>query len=106
MKFEETETQNETIVNIDDLESIACRRLPKGALDYYQSGATDQITVGENRRAFNCILIRPRFLTNVSQRSTRTSILGIPLEFPICVAPTAMQKMATPAGEVANALGK
>lgn len=94
-----------TIVNIDDIEAIARGRLNKGALDYYQSGATDQNTLRDNRLAFDRIVIRPRFLVDVSKRSTRTSILGIPIEFPICVSPTAMQKMATPLGEVANAQG-
>lgn len=34
-----------------------------------------------------------------------TTLLGEKIEFPICIAPTAMQKMANPAGEVATAKG-
>jgi (S)-2-hydroxy-acid oxidase len=34
-----------------------------------------------------------------------TTILGEKIDFPICVAPTAMQKMAHPDGEIATAKG-
>ena len=34
-----------------------------------------------------------------------TSILGEKINFPICIAPTAMQRMANPEGELATARG-
>lgn len=94
------------VVNLDDIEQEARKRLPKFAFDYYQSGATGELTLRENRRQFDRILIRPRMLRfNVSMRSINTTVLGIPISFPVCVAPTAMQKMADSLGEVANAIG-
>ncbi|KAI7691187.1 hypothetical protein SSS_06321 [Sarcoptes scabiei] len=93
------------VVNLDDIEQEARKRLPKFAFDYYQSGATGELTLRENRRQFDRILIRPRMLRfNVSMRSINTTVLGIPISFPVCVAPTAMQKMADSLGEVANAI--
>lgn len=44
-------------------------------------------------------------LRDVSLISTETSIQGYPVAWPICVAPTAMQRMAHPEGEVASAYG-
>ena len=51
------------------------------------------------------IRIRPRFMRNVRNRTTKCNVLGTTISAPIGVAPTAMQKMAHPEGECANARG-
>ena len=48
---------------------------------------------------------RPRVLRDVSLLDTRVQLYGEWVEFPICVAPTAMQRMAHPDGEEATAKG-
>eukprot|EP00850_Spirogloea_muscicola_P019398 SM000189S04115 [mRNA] locus=s189:174121:176949:- [translate_table: standard] len=48
-------------------------------------------------------LLRPRILIDVSVQDIRTEILGHKLSMPIMVAPTAMQRMAHPEGELATA---
>ena len=50
--------------------------------------------------------LRPRFLRDVSNIQMETIIQGDSIPFPICVAPTAMQKMAHVEGELATARGK
>ena len=104
--YSNTKPQEKVIVNIADIEQEAFRRIPRNALDYYRSGAGDEITLRENCEAFNRIRIRPRFLRDMSTRHLETTVLGIEVKCPILVAPTAMQRMASPMGEVANALGK
>lgn len=47
----------------------------------------------------------PRVLREVSNIDMSTTVLGEKIEFPICVAPTAMQKMAHYDGEIATAKG-
>ncbi|KAF2361933.1 FMN-dependent dehydrogenase, partial [Trinorchestia longiramus] len=47
--------------------------------------------------------IIPRMLRDVSSMNLRTTVFGHQLSMPIAVAPTAMQKMAHPLGECANA---
>lgn len=47
--------------------------------------------------------IRPRVLRDVSHRDLSTSVLGLNLSMPLGIAPTAMQRMAHPDGEVGNA---
>ena len=49
--------------------------------------------------------IRPRMLKNVAKRSIATEVLGHLISFPVCIAPTAMHKMAHSEGEVATAKG-
>ncbi|KAJ2488027.1 Hydroxyacid oxidase 1 [Coemansia sp. RSA 2050] len=92
-----------SLVNLDDFEQHALRNLDRNALDYYRSGAQDMITLRENQRAFDRMFIRPRVLRDVSAVSLSTSILGERIASPICIAPTAMQRMAHPDGELATA---
>lgn len=90
-------------MNVREFEAYAKATLPKNAFDYYASGANDMITLRENRAAFERLRLRPRILRDVSRVDTKTTVLGQPVAFPICLAPTAMQRMAHPDGEVATA---
>ncbi|KAJ1667495.1 Hydroxyacid oxidase 1 [Coemansia sp. RSA 1813] len=90
-------------VSLDDFEKYAAQNLDRNALDYYRSGAQDMLTLGENQRAFDRIVVRPRILRDVSHVDTSTTVLGHPVSSPICIAPTAMQRMAHPEGECATA---
>ncbi|PRQ29486.1 putative (S)-2-hydroxy-acid oxidase [Rosa chinensis] len=93
----------EMITNVSEYEKIAKEKLPKMVYDYYASGAEDQWTLKENKRAFSRILFRPRILIDVSKIDMRTTVLGFNISMPIMIAPTAMQKMAHPEGEFATA---
>ncbi|XP_019872931.1 2-Hydroxyacid oxidase 1 [Aethina tumida] len=90
------------LVCVQDYENQACSILPKNALDYYRSGAGQQETLLDNRRAFTRYKIRPRCLRDVSKRDISTTVLGEKVSMPIGIAPTAMQRMAHPDGECAN----
>ena len=48
----------------------------------------------------------PRVLVDVSDRDLSTTVLGHRISFPVCIASTAMHRMAHPDGEVATAQGK
>ncbi|CAL9225922.1 unnamed protein product [Arabidopsis halleri] len=91
------------ITNVMEYEKIAKEKLPKMVYDYYASGAEDQWTLQENRNAFSRILFRPRILIDVSKIDVSTRVLGFNISMPIMIAPTAMQKMAHPDGELATA---
>ncbi|XP_010517549.1 PREDICTED: peroxisomal (S)-2-hydroxy-acid oxidase GLO5-like [Camelina sativa] len=91
------------ITNVMEYEKIAKEKLPKMVYDYYASGAEDQWTLQENRNAFSRILFRPRILIDVSNIDVSTTVLGFNISMPIMIAPTAMQKMAHPDGELATA---
>ncbi|KAJ2334914.1 Hydroxyacid oxidase 1 [Coemansia sp. RSA 2681] len=97
------EASPSALVSLDDFEQLAMRNLDRNALDYYRSGAQDMITLRENQRAFDRVFIRPRVLRDVSTVSLSTSLLGEQIASPICIAPTAMQRMAHPDGELATA---
>lgn len=48
----------------------------------------------------------PRVLRDVSKVDLSVSVMGQRLSMPVCVAATAMQRMAHPDGETATARGK
>ncbi|CAM6129438.1 unnamed protein product [Calypogeia fissa] len=95
--------QSTLVTNVSEYEEVAKSKLPKMVYDYYASGAEDQWTLKENRHAFERIRFRPRILIDVSTVDTSTTVLGFKISMPIMVAPTAMQRMAHPEGELATA---
>ncbi|XP_028175099.1 hydroxyacid oxidase 1 isoform X2 [Ostrinia furnacalis] len=93
----------EKYISVKELEEAAITLLPKSARDYYKSGATDEQTLAENRQAFNKLRIRPKCLVGLSGCDLRTTVLGQEVSMPLGISPTAMQRMAHPDGELANA---
>ena len=49
--------------------------------------------------------LRPRMLRGISNVNMKTTIMGDEIDFPVGVAPTAMQKMAHSEGELATTRG-
>ena len=89
-------------INLLELEMKARESLPQMVYDYCASGANDEITLRENRQAFERITLLPRMLVDVSERHMGTTALGQPVSMPILIAPTAFQGLAHPEGEVAT----
>jgi isopentenyl diphosphate isomerase/L-lactate dehydrogenase-like FMN-dependent dehydrogenase len=92
-----------TPVNLDEYEPIARERMPQPAFDYVAGGAEDELTLADNRDAFQRIRLLPRFLTGVSKVDLSTEVLGHKLAMPVMLAPVALQKLAHPDGEAAAA---
>ena len=90
-------------LNVFELEAIARERLSPEAYDYYAGGAHDEVTLRENRAAYDRVSIAYRVLVDVSRRDLATSVLGQPVAMPVLVAPTAFHRLATPEGELATA---
>ena len=90
-------------LNLAEIELAARERLTPLAYEYYVGGANDEVTVRENRAAFERLSLRYHVLVDVSRRSTRTTVLGTPVDFPVLVAPTAFQRLACDDGELATA---
>ena len=97
-------TRSTTPINLFEYQTLAAQQLPQMALDYYASGAWDEITLRDNRAAFERYKLRPHMLVDVSHRDLTTTILGQILPSPILIAPMAFQCLAHPEGEVATAL--
>lgn len=90
-------------LNIEEYSRQAAQRLPQMVCDYYEGGSDDEITVRENRRAWQQLALRPRVLVDVSQRDLSTTVLGTRVAFPILTAPCGFNALAHPDGELAVA---
>lgn len=94
-----------TIINANDFELIASRTLPAKTWAFYSSAATDTHTLRRNLSFYSRIWLRPRILRDVSTVSTRTSMLGHPINVPLFVSPAALAKLVHPTGELGIARG-
>ena len=90
-------------INLADYENLARERLPQMVFDYYFGGAEDELTVRDNRLAWQRWRLRPRVLVDVATRDLSTTVLGQPLAFPVLTAPCAFNALAHEDGELAVA---
>ncbi|KAF9012545.1 glyoxylate dehydrogenase [Cyathus striatus] len=88
------------IFNLHDFEAVAKTILPDKAWAYYSSASDDEITIRENRAAFQRIWFRPRVLRDVTQVDWSTTILGQKSSLPVYISATALGKLGHPDGEL------
>src|SRR5713226_293720 len=91
------------VVNIDDFRQLASRRLPRAIFDYIDGGADGEVTLRDNRRAWDEVFFRPRNAVRVGQVDMRTSVLGSDLECPLFLAPLGYGRLFHPDAEVGAA---
>ena len=87
------------VVNVDDLRTIAERRLPRVVFDYIDGGAEGEVTLRENRRVFEEVTFRPRHAVAIPACDLRTRVLGTDLNLPFILAPVGSSRMFYPRGE-------
>ena len=89
------------VVNIEDLRRMARRRLPRAVFDYMDGGSGDEVTLRENCRAFQEVVLRPRHAVAFEKCDLRTHVLGHDISFPAILAPIGYSRLIHPGGEVA-----
>ena len=90
-------------VNVFDFERLAQTKLDKIAWDYLSEGSDDEVSLRDNREAFNRLVLRPRVLTDVHSVDLRLTLLGHKLEFPIFLDPAGGKNCFCPNGELETA---
>ena len=101
--FEPELPADPNLINLGDYERVAAERLAPGPLAYFTGGAGDEVTLRDNRAAFARQAIVPRVMRDVSTLDPSMELLGRRWPSPIFIAPTALQRMAHPDGELATA---
>lgn len=91
------------VSDIDALRRRAQRRLPGMIFDYLEGGADDEAGLRRNRAAFDAIQTVPRRLVDVSQRRQQVALMGREQAAPLVVAPTGLNGVLWPDGDVALA---
>jgi isopentenyl diphosphate isomerase/L-lactate dehydrogenase-like FMN-dependent dehydrogenase len=100
--MEERMQSNHEPINLFEFETAARERLPKEEYDYIAGGATDEISVERNRRAYESWALRPRVLCDVSALDLSTTVLGVKVSLPVLIAPCGGHGKAHPEGEFAT----
>jgi len=77
-----------SVVSIEDLRTIARRRLPRAIFDFFDGGAEDEVTLRENRAAFERVRLLPKVLVNVAKVDLSAEIFGERSALPLAIAPT------------------
>eukprot|EP00117_Sycon_ciliatum_P050081 scpid46288/ scgid35401/ Hydroxyacid oxidase 1; Glycolate oxidase len=90
-------------VNVEQFRAKAKSLLPWSVYAFYSTGATDEVTLKENQRAFTRLLFKWRCLRGVSGVNLQTTVQGDTIGSPVCVAPASLQGLAHPGGEVSMA---
>jgi len=93
------------IAAVGDYQAYARERMSEQAWAYLTGGAADELTLQDNRQAFDRLRLRSRVLQDLRGGNTRLRLFGQDYEHPIFVAPVAYQKLAHADGELACVLG-
>jgi L-lactate dehydrogenase (cytochrome) len=88
------------ITSIDDLHRIYRRRVPKMFYDYCETGSWTEQTFRENTSDFSKIRLRQRVAVDMSNRSTRSTMIGQEVAMPVALAPVGMTGMQHADGEI------
>src|SRR5688572_12124795 len=75
-------------ISIEDLRGAAKRRLPRAIFDFFDGGAEDEVTLRENRAAFERVRLLPKVLVNVAQVDTAITLFDRKANLPLAIAPT------------------
>ena len=94
-----------TDLSLDDMERDARHAIGEMAYAYYSGGADDERLLEGNVAAWSHWQLHPHVLAGVAEVSPATTLLGTPVASPVVIAPTAIQGLAHPDGEVATARG-
>ncbi len=91
------------LLSLADYEAAATRILAADVGVFLAEGAGGSRAVRRNLEAFQRILLTPRRFVDVAQVSTATTVLGREVSCPVLIAPTGLQQLAHPDGELASA---
>ena len=88
------------ITHIADLQALAKKRVPKMFYDYADSGSWTEGTYRANENDFHAIQLRQRVAVNMENRSTATTMVGVPTHMPVSIAPVGLTGMQHADGEI------
>ena len=87
-------------LTIDDLKNEAGKKVPKAFHEYVLSGSWTESTLRDNSNDFKKISFRQRVAVDISNRSTRKSLLGTDYKMPVALAPVGLLGMQKANGEI------
>jgi L-lactate dehydrogenase (cytochrome) len=88
------------ITCIEDLRVLAKQRVPRMFYDYVDTGSWTEGTYRANEADFQKIKLRQRVAVNLENRSTATTMIGVPARMPVALAPVGSTGMQHADGEI------
>jgi len=86
--------------NFKDFRNLAKSRLPSPIFHYIDGAADDEVTYRRNTEAYDQCDLVPNVLMGIDKVDMSTTVMGQKLELPIYCAPTALQRLFHPDGEI------
>jgi L-lactate dehydrogenase (cytochrome) len=91
------------ILCIEDLRSMARRRIPRAIFDYADGGSYHESTLRANAADLDAISFRQRVMVNVSDITLGTTLVGCDASMPLAIAPTGLAGLFHADGEILGA---
>jgi L-lactate dehydrogenase (cytochrome) len=85
---------------IDDLRTLAKRRVAKAIFDYVDRGSYSEATLRANRADLESLALRQRVGIDVDRRSTRSTMIGHEVAMPVGLAPVGLTGLNWADGEI------
>jgi len=85
---------------IDDLRTLAKKRVAKAIFDYVDRGSYTESTLRANRADLELLTLRQRVGIDVDRRSTRTTMIGEEVSMPVGLAPVGLTGLNWADGEI------
>lgn len=92
-------------VTLPEIRRAALRRLPREAWNFGAGGAETETTLRRNRRHLDRLALQQHVLVDVREIDLATSLLGVPLSWPVSIAPMGGLVLFHPLGDVEMARG-
>jgi L-lactate dehydrogenase (cytochrome) len=85
---------------IEDLRSLAEKRVARAIFDYVDRGSYAEATLRANRADLELLTLRQRVGLDVDNRSTRSTMLGEQVTMPVALAPVGLTGLNWADGEI------
>ncbi|CDX46722.1 (S)-mandelate dehydrogenase [Mesorhizobium sp. ORS 3359] len=90
-------------VSLEDFRLLARRRLPKSVFEFVDGGAGQELTLRDNRAAFERMRLLPRVLTDVSRPDLTTTLWSKTYPTPLVISPMGSCALVRPGADIAIA---
>jgi L-lactate dehydrogenase (cytochrome) len=96
------ERLSRTCHSVEDLRTLAAKRLPRSVFDYLEGGGEDEVSLRRNRSSFSDWSFVPRWGA-IEHLDLSSTVLGAPTALPLILSPTGGTRLFHPDGEIAVA---
>jgi isopentenyl diphosphate isomerase/L-lactate dehydrogenase-like FMN-dependent dehydrogenase len=100
-----TQPNGPKFVTLPEIRRAARERLPREVYNFGAGGSETETTMRRNRRSIDRLAIRQNVLVDVRRIDLSTSLLGVPLSWPVAIAPMGGLVLFHPQGDCEMARG-